>query len=156
MTDVVRTRSGTLPEARATRWNPSPEELRELTARMPNAKHTEFDNYNVQTRVVSRSKACTYIISDHPERHSDQTISQVDADRVAERQNDYIRDQEMLVIDGYIGNDPEQRVRARLYIEAANANIAGMQRWLYFDPETPGPDWNPTLTVIYTPNLTAP
>ena len=62
----------------------------------------------------------------------------------------------MLVIDGYIGNDPEYRVAARLYIEAANANIAGMQRWLYFDAETPGPDFTPTLTVIYTPNLTAP
>ena len=31
----------------------------------------------------------------------------------------------MVVIDGYIGNDPEFRTPARLYIEAANANIAG-------------------------------
>ena len=97
MTDVVRTRSGTLPEARATRWNPSPEELRELTARMPNAKHTEFDNYNVQTRVVSRSKGSTYIITDRPEEHSDQTISPADAGVIAKAQDAYIRDQEMLV-----------------------------------------------------------
>ena len=36
------------------------------------------------------------------------------------------------MIDGYIGNDPEFRTPARLYIEAANANIAGMQQQLYF------------------------
>src|ERR1700694_4302493 len=113
MTDVVRTRSGTLPEARATRWNPSPEELRELTARMPNAKHTEFDNYNVQTRVVSRSKGSTYIISDRPEQHSDQTISRADAQAIAEKQDAYIHDREMLVIGGYSGHDPAYRTPDR-------------------------------------------
>ena len=145
-----------LPEARSVRWNPTPAELRELTSRMPNAKHTEFDNYNVQTRVVSRSKASTYIVTDHPEQHSDQSVSREEGRRIAERQNEYIRDQDMLVIDGYIGNDPEFRVPARLYIEAANANIAGMQRWLYFEADSPGPEFQPALTVIYTPNLTAP
>ena len=114
-----------------------------MTSRMPNARHTEFDNYNVQTKVVSRSKASTYVITDHPEEHSDQTISRADGAKIAERQNAYIRDQDMLVIDGYIGNDPERRVAARLYIEAANANIAGMQHWLYFDAENPGPDFQP-------------
>lgn len=145
-----------LPEARSIRWNPPPEELRELTARMPNARHTEYDNYNVQTRVVSRSKASTYIVSDHPEQHSDQTMSHADAAHVAARQDEYIRRQEMLAIDGCIGNDPAFRVPARLYIEAANANIAGMQRWLYFDAASAGPDFVPQLTVIYTPNLAAP
>jgi phosphoenolpyruvate carboxykinase (ATP) len=156
MTDVLKTRPATLPQARAVRWNPSPDELRELTSRMPNARHTEFDNYNVQTRVVSRSKGSTYIVTDRPEEHSDQTVSREEAGRIAERQDAYIRDQEMVVVDGYIGNDPEFRVPARLYIEAANANIAGMQRWLYFDAENAGEDFEPRLTIIYTPNLTAP
>ena len=75
MTDVVKTRPTSLPEARSIRWNPSPAELRELTSRMSNAMRTEFDNYNVQTRVVSRSKGSTYIVTDHPEQHSDQTVS---------------------------------------------------------------------------------
>ena len=43
----------------------------------------------------------------------------------AELQDEYIADQEMVVIDGYIGNDPDFRTPTRLYIEAANANIAG-------------------------------
>src|SRR5438309_11571400 len=114
MTDVVKAHPATLPEARAIRWNPPPAELRDLTARMPNAKHTEFDNYNVQTRVVSRSKSSTYIATDRPEEHSDQSISREEAERVAARQEEYIGGQEMLVVDGYIGND-DDRVPARLY-----------------------------------------
>jgi len=157
MTDLVtKPTPATLPPARSIRWNPSPEELRELTARMPNAKHTEFDNYNVQTRVVSRSKGSTYIATDRPEEHSDQSITRAEAARIAARQEEYIARQDMLVIDGYIGNAPDHRVPARLYIEAANANIAGMQRWLYFDAEAPGERFEPRLTIIYTPNLTAP
>ena len=53
---------GGLPEARAVRWNPTPEELRELTSRMPNARLTAFDNYNVQTKVTARSAAMARII----------------------------------------------------------------------------------------------
>ena len=60
----------------------------------------------------------------------------------------------MVVVDGYIGNDPEFRTPARLYIEAANANIAGMQQQLYFSPAD-GEELEPELTVIYTPNLKA-
>ena len=156
MTDVVKTHASALPAARNIRWNPSPAELREMTSRMPNARHSEYDNYNVQTKVVSRSKGSTYVVTDHPEEHSDQTMSRADGAKIGQRQNAYIKDQDMLVIDGYIGNDPERRVAARLFIEAANANIAGMQHWLYFDAENPGPDFQPALTVIYTPNLDAP
>jgi phosphoenolpyruvate carboxykinase (ATP) len=59
----------------------------------------------------------------------------------------------MVAIDGYIGNDPEFRTPARLYIEAANANIAAMQQQLYFDRDED--EFEPELTVIYTPNLKA-
>ena len=45
----------------------------------------------------------------------------------------------MLVIEGYIGNDPEFRTPARLIIEKANANIAAMQHILYY-PATPESD----------------
>jgi len=157
MTEVIRSRRATLPKARSVRWNPSPEELQELTARMPNARRTVFDNLNVQTRVDSRSKASTYVVTDTPENHSDQTIPRAEGERIAAMQDEYIATRDMLVIDGYIGNDPQRRVAARLFIEASNANIAGMQQGLYFDNEgAGGPDWEPELVVIYTPNLAAP
>src|SRR5579863_5842730 len=99
MTDVIKTtHASALPAARTIRWNPTPAELRELTSQMPNARHTEFDNYNVQTKVVSRSKASTYVVTDRPEEHSDQTMSRADGARIAQRQDAYIRDQEMLVV----------------------------------------------------------
>jgi phosphoenolpyruvate carboxykinase (ATP) len=156
MTDVIRAGGASLPAAKSIRWNPSPEELRELTAAMPNSRRTVFGNYNVETRVVARSKASTYVVTDHPERHSDQTISRADGERIAAVQDAYIAGRDMLVIDGYIGNDPEYRVAARLYIEASNANIAGMQQSLYFPAEDAGPTFQPRLTVIYTPSLKAP
>jgi phosphoenolpyruvate carboxykinase (ATP) len=156
MTDVVKAQHVSLPPARSIRWNPSPEELRELTSTMPNARLTEFGNFNVQTEVVSRSKGSTYVITDRPEQHTDQTLSRAVGEQVAALQEDHIRDCDMVVVDGYIGNDPQRRVRARLYIESAFANIAGMQRWLYFDNEGQGGEnWDPEVTVIYTPSLVA-
>jgi phosphoenolpyruvate carboxykinase (ATP) len=74
-------------------------------------------------------------------------------ERIATIQDAYLRDQEVVVIDGYIGNDPEFRTSARLSIERANANVAGMQQKLYF-PREDGAD--PEVQVIYTPNLAAP
>ncbi|HEX3605214.1 MAG TPA: phosphoenolpyruvate carboxykinase [Candidatus Dormibacteraeota bacterium] len=156
MTDVIRTSGASLPAAKSIRWNPTPEELRQLTASMPNCRSTAFENYNVETRVVARSKASTFVVTDTPERHSDQTITRAEGRRIAEMQDAYIAGQDMLVIDGYIGNDPDHRVAARLYIEASNANIAGMQQALYFGADDAGPGFQPQLTVIYTPNLTAP
>ena len=44
-----------LPAAASVRYNPSAAELQELTSRMPQARRTSFGNYNVQTKVTSRS-----------------------------------------------------------------------------------------------------
>jgi phosphoenolpyruvate carboxykinase (ATP) len=140
-------------DARSIIANPSQDDLHRFAAEMPNARRTEFGNLNVKTRVDARSKGSTYIVTDHPEQHSDQTISRAEGRRIAEMQNAYIEGQDMLVIDGWIGNDPQFRVAARLIIEKANANIAGMQEYLYYTDDLPS---EPQLTVIYTPNLTAP
>ena len=125
-----------------------------MIAEMPNARLSEFDNYNVETRVLARSKASTFVVTDDPSQHSDQTISTADGEKWAKLQDQYIAGQDMLMIDGFIGNDSAFRTPARLIIEKRNANIAAMQKALYFDPE-PGADHQPELTVIYTPNLEA-
>jgi phosphoenolpyruvate carboxykinase (ATP) len=143
-------------QAKSVVWNPTPEELRSFAEQMPNARITEFGNLNVATRVVSRSKMSTFIATDTPEHHSDQTISRAEYARIAKLQDEYIRQTDMLVIEGFIGNDPEFRTPARLIIEKANANIAAMQHILYY-PATASElaGFAPTVTVIYTPNLKA-
>ncbi|MFN8559257.1 MAG: phosphoenolpyruvate carboxykinase (ATP) [Dehalococcoidia bacterium] len=133
--------------------NPSQDELHAFTAAMPNARRTEFGNLNVQTRVDARSAGSTYIVTDDPGITSGQTITRAEARRVAAVQDEYIQGRAMLVIDGWIGNDPGFRTAARLVIEQANANIAGMQQFLYYTDDLPA---EPEVTVIYTPNLIAP
>jgi phosphoenolpyruvate carboxykinase (ATP) len=140
------------PDAADVIENPEKDELKQLTAQMPNARWTRYGNLNVQTEVVSRSKASTFIVTDEPDGQN-QAIPREDGELWAARQDEYIAEQAMVQIDGYIGNDPEFRVPARLFVEAANANIAGMQQQLYFSGD--GEEIEPELTVIYTPNLKA-
>jgi phosphoenolpyruvate carboxykinase (ATP) len=138
-------------EAKAVLDNPSPQELRKYTEEMPNCRLTGFGNVNVQTRATSRSAGSTYIVTEDPSTTSSETITREEFDRIAKLQDDYIRGQEMVVIDGYIGNVEEFRTPARLTIEKANANVAGMQQKLYYPRE----DGEPEVQVIYTPNLPA-
>jgi phosphoenolpyruvate carboxykinase (ATP) len=141
-----------LPEAKRVIENPSAEAVKELAAKMPTARPTKYGNLNVQTQVLARSKRSTYLVTDEPDGQN-QAISTDDAAQWAEKQDRHIAGQEMVVVDGYIGIDPDFRTPARLYVEAANANIAGMQQQLYFGPAEE--DFEPELTVIYTPNLAA-
>ncbi|MBV9496827.1 MAG: phosphoenolpyruvate carboxykinase [Acidobacteria bacterium] len=156
MTDLLTPTKQLPVQPKSVSWNPTAAELRSYASEMPNARATEFGNLNVATKVVSRSKGSTFIATDNPEQHSDQTISRAEYDRMAKLQNDYIKTRDMVVVDGFIGNDPEFRVPARLIIEKANANIAGMQQHLYYPATAEELEtFEPVLTVIYTPNLKA-
>jgi phosphoenolpyruvate carboxykinase (ATP) len=150
-------RTRTLPvEPKSVIWNPTADELRSFTEQMPNCRGTEFGNVNVATKVVSRSKLSTFVATDKPDDHSDQTISRAEYERISNIQNDFIKTRDMLVVDGYIGNDPEFRTPARLIMEKANANIAAMQQILYYQATAQELEhFEPEVTVIYTPNLNA-
>jgi len=130
-------------------WNPTTERLRELTEKMPNSHVTEFGNVAVKARVDSRSTRSTYIVDDST-NSAKQTITRDEYNRIAAEQDAYIAGRHMVVVDGYIGPDPEFRTKARLVMEAANANVAGMQKQLYYpagddyDPAT----WAPDTTVV--------
>jgi phosphoenolpyruvate carboxykinase (ATP) len=139
-------------EAKKVYDNPSPEELRAFTEQMPTARTTEFGNVNVQTRVTSRSSPSTFVVTEDPSVTDSRTMSRADYDRVAKMQDEYIAGCEMVVVDGYIGNVPGFQTPARLIIEKANANIAGMQQKLYYARD----GGEPAVRVIYTPNLSAP
>jgi phosphoenolpyruvate carboxykinase (ATP) len=132
--------------------NPTPEALREFTEQMPQCRVTEFGNVNIQTRVTSRSAGSTFIVTDDPGITDGKAMTRADYEALARTQDEYIAGQEMVVVDGHIGNVPDFQTPARLTIEKANANIAGMQQKLYY-PREPG---EPEIQVIYTPNLSAP
>src|SRR3982074_3229158 len=119
---------------------------------MPNARRTSYDNYNVHTKVDSRSTKSTYIVTDRPQEHTAQTVTPEEGRKWAKLQDAYIREQEMVLLDGVIGNDPAFLTPARLIIGERNDDVAGMQRHLYYPP-TAGQQ--PEITIIYRRSLAA-
>lgn len=133
--------------------NPSADELRALTEAQPTARPTEFGNLVVTTHVTARSKGSTVIVSDRPDDHTDATIPRDEYERIAAMQDEHLADRDVIVVDGYIGDHPDARVRTRLIVDKAYPNLAAKQRLLYFPADD---DAEPELTVIYTPELEAP
>jgi phosphoenolpyruvate carboxykinase (ATP) len=144
-----------LPQAANLIQHPGEDELQQLAAKMPTARWTKYGNVNVQTEVLARSTPSTFIVTDEPGPGVPRTISREQAQEWADKQDAFIAEQEMVLLDGWLGPQPEFRTPVRLYIEAANANIAGMQQQLWFPVEDPE-GFEPELTVVYTPNLEAP
>jgi phosphoenolpyruvate carboxykinase (ATP) len=138
--------------ARKIHDNPSSDELRQFTEAMPSCRVTEFGNVNVQTRVTSRSSQSTFIVSDDPATTDRKRMSREEYRRIAKMQDDHIAGLEMVVVDGFIGNAEGFATPARLCIDKANANIAGMQQKLYYDRR----GGEPQVQVVYTPNLSVP
>src|SRR3954470_21528890 len=104
-----------LPDAKSVRVNPSAEELKQLAAKMPNARETRYGNLNVQTEALARSKASTFLCLDDPDSSSQQGITREEGERIPKLEDDYIAGQDMVVFDGFIGDAPEFRPAARLY-----------------------------------------
>jgi phosphoenolpyruvate carboxykinase (ATP) len=144
-----------LPKAKSVAVNPSQEELREWAAQMPNAQETEFGNLNIKARVTARSAGSSFVVTDDPSSTQKPSMPRAEAEEAARRQEAYIADQDMVLIEGYIGpeNSPMKRP-ARVYIERSNSNIPAMQQQLYYPKDA---DWDEreALTVIYTPNCPA-
>ncbi|HEV8421071.1 MAG TPA: phosphoenolpyruvate carboxykinase (ATP), partial [Actinomycetota bacterium] len=132
--------------------NPSPDELRQFTEAMPNSRVTEFGNVNIQTRVTSRSSQSTFIVTDDPDSTDRKRMSREEYRRIATMQDDHIAGLDMVVVDGFIGNAEGFATPARLSIDKANANIAGMQQKLYYERQ--GSERQ--IEVVYTPNLSVP
>ena len=141
-----------LPSAASTERNPDNERLRGIALdAMPLIEKTEFGNLHYRAEVTARLKNSTFFVSDS-EIHQNR-ISRAESDEWATLQDAHIADKEMVLIEGYIGPDPQFRTGARLFIEGSQPNIAAMQAQLYFPPDD---DWTPEFTVIYTPTLAAP
>jgi len=144
-----------MPAARRVLRGLTQAELHDLAAEMDTARTTSSGAVNVTTTVLSRPSASTFIVADDPESYPHKAIDRDEWERISALQDAYIADQEMIEVDGFIGDDPDHRVPARLFVEAANANIAGMQDVLYFQHPEAG-TIEPELVIIYTPNLALP
>ena len=141
-----------LPAAKSVAVNPTQKEMREWVLEyMPRVTVTEFDNINYQAEVTARLARSTFFVAESEIYQN--RISRAEADEWAQRQDAYIADKDMVLVEGYIGPDPGFRTGCRVYIEKTQANIAAMQQQLYFDPDDA---WQPEFTVIYTPGLGAP
>jgi len=130
--------------------NPSNEVLRAMVSAMPQAVLTNRKNFNVNTRVTARSAESTFIVSDV--ETGQKCMSHKEYQTIAKMQDEYISKSEMVLINGAIGPEAEFQVRCSLLVEKKNANIAAMQRQLYFPPSAHS---SQEMKVIYTPNLYA-
>jgi len=132
--------------------NPTQAEMRGWVEEyMPRIVATEFGNINYEAEVTARLAGSTFFIDDEEAFKGAMTRSEYE-EWVA-KQDAYIADKDMILIEGYIGPDPEFRTPSRLYMERTQANIPAMQQQLYFPKDD---DWTPDFTVIYTPGLRAP
>jgi len=69
--------------------NPTPEELRKFTEEMPQCRITEYDNVNVQTRVVSRSSRSTFVVTEDPSTTSQKAMPRQEYDRIVAMQDQW-------------------------------------------------------------------
>ena len=128
--------------------NPPYQSLRKLTREMPNACLTDWDNFNIITRVKARSPQSTYIIGNNPS--SLPNIGRRKYERFAHLQDLYIQKDGVIRIDGSIGISPLVRANASLLIEKSFPNIAAMQKQLFFQSKE---DFKPDFKIVYTPNM---
>ncbi|MDP7035173.1 MAG: phosphoenolpyruvate carboxykinase [Planctomycetota bacterium] len=143
-------------KARKIYRNPTVDDLRILAGKQPNVRQTCYGNLNTTTEVLARSNASTFFVTDQPDDFSGQCLSVEKGAEICRLQDEYLLDREVIIIDGYIGDDPEFRTRARLIIDSENANVAAMQQVLYYPLDPVDSDtFEPELTIIYTGGLKA-
>ncbi|MGK2928607.1 MAG: phosphoenolpyruvate carboxykinase [Acidimicrobiales bacterium] len=145
-----------LPKARSVARNPTQAQLREwVLDTMSRVQVTEFGNIGYTTMVTARLAPSTFFVSDTPTGRP--TMDRSDYDEWAATQDAFIADQDMVLIEGYIGPDADFRTPTQLYIERKSANIGAMQQQLYFPVDDEGAArFEAEFTVIYTPGLLAP
>ncbi len=131
--------------------NPELDILRQLTFKQKNVIKTEFNNPDAITKAKARSAKNTYVVTDDTSITDSQTISVEEGDRIAKIQDEFIKKRKMIKVNGYIAYDDTVKVPAQLIIQEEYANVAAMQKSLYFEAEDS--DFNPLFQVIMTPDL---
>ena len=111
-----------LPHAKSVAKNPTQAEMREWALQyMPRIIETEFGNLSYKALIKARLSRSTFFVDDHESFKP--AISRAEYNEWAAKQDAYIADKDMILIEGYIGPDPEFRTASRLYMEKTSANI---------------------------------
>ena len=142
-----------LPDAAAVTETRPPTSCKALAARMPNAQPTRLR----QSQRPDRGRQPLEGLDLHRHRRA-RRPEPGDQPRgrraLGERQDEYIADQEMVVVDGYIGNDPDvPHARAALHRGGEREHRRHAAAALLLARRRRGA--GAELTVIYTPNLKA-
>ena len=138
-----------LPAAASVAVNPTQDEMRGWVEEyMPRITTTEFGNINYEAEVTARLAGSTFFVDD--DESFKPSVTRAEYEEWAAKQDAYIADKDMILIEGYIGPDPGFRTASRVYMERTQANIPAMQQQLYFPKDE---EWSPDFTVIYTPGL---
>jgi len=141
-----------LPHAASVEKNPTQAQMRAWALEyMPRIIETEFGNLSYKAEMTARLAKSTFFVDD--DETFKPAMTRAEYEDWAAKQDAYIADQDMILIEGYIGPDPKFRTASRLYMEKTTANIPAMQQQLFFPKDD---DWEPEFTVIYTPGLMAP
>ena len=141
-----------LPEARSVAVNPTQAEMRGwVLEHMPRITETEFGNLNYKAEVKARLAASTFFIAE--EEIYQNRMARSEYEEWAAKQDAYIADKDMILIEGYIGPDPDFQTASAVYMERTQANIPAMQQQLYFPKDD---NYDREFTVVYTPGLGAP
>ena len=141
-----------LPAAKSVAVNPTQAEMRGWALEhLLRITETEFGNLNYKAIVTARLSRSTFFVAEE-DIHQNQ-IGRAEFEQWAAMQDKYIADKDMIVIEGFIGPDPDFRTGSRLFMERTHANIPAMQQQLFFPPDD---GWAPDFSVIYTPGLGAP
>lgn len=111
--------------------NPSDESLRQW-ALQHGGVITEFGNLSVTTRVRNRMAKLTEVIMDEPEPEDLQLIYEV---------LDYLKSQEMIMLDRVMCTAPDFKRNCRLYVTAEYARLPLMWGNTLFPPEGEEPDF---------------
>ena len=139
------------PQALSYITNPSQFEFRTMMVENPYAQRTNKGNYSVRTSVTARSSESTFFVCDNPQGKP--SISRDEYEKIAAMQDEYISQHDMVVVEGYIGPDPDFHIGCRLIVERSHANIAAMQQQLYFPPDD---SFQAKFSIIITPDFSVP
>ena len=85
--------------------NPNMDSLRDLTFKQKNVIKTEFNNPDAITKAKARSAKNTYIVTDDTSITDSQTISVEEGERIANIQDEFIKNRKMIKINGFIAYD---------------------------------------------------